>query len=361
MNNFFNNIIQIKILAYNDEINKFDAKNQNITNVSKPTNDLDAINFLTLKDYCFKNYNNILETLKKDINRLFEILKYTNIDSLEFSKLNLEDDLKEKIIYLKNLIVDNTQLLNEFIYKYNSLEKKTTLLEFKKICLENKIDELQEQIINLQNDRLNKNKLTYVQEDIKIMYNQLKEFFNSLHNNTKLNFDKVYIDINFLNDKYTEHVNLITSNRKKIDNIILNNQNSSEIVDNCLYKIILDQDNISTDSKTLFINNIPKSKIIKNFINSKIYDDVRLCKIKYIIDYYNEKDEIISETYYGNVKLIIDKNTINLSSETYITNLQLTIEENFIESVTLNNVFKNNKKIKYILLHINLIFRIKLF
>jgi uncharacterized coiled-coil protein SlyX len=357
MDEILKNIIQIKILAFNEQLNKFDAKNHNITNLSKPNSDSDAINYITLKDYCFKNYNNIIDNIKKDINKIYDILKYTSIDALEFSKLNLEDGLKEKILYLNNLVIDNTQLLNEYIYKYNSLEKKTTLLEFKKVNLENQIEELQDQIVNLQNERLNKNKLTYVQEDVKIMYIQLKDFLNSLFNSTKLNFDKVYIDITFLNDKFTEFNKLITSNQQKIDKIILNNQ-TSDVIDNCLYKFSI---NSHIDAnRFITIDNISPINIIKRFYNAKIYDDVRLCKIKYTIDYYNENDILMQEKFNSYIKLKVENVDIDMVSDTFIANLKVNNEENFINLVSIPNVFKSNKKIKYVILYINLIFRIKL-
>lgn len=364
--NLLNNIVQIKILSYNDDLKKFDAKDQNITNLSKPITDFDAVNLLTLKEYCFKNFSNELNAIKQDINRLYGILKYTDIDALDFSKLSLEDDLKEKIIYFKNIIDNTTQLLNEYLYKYNSLEKKTTLLEFKRINLENQIEELQEQIIQLQNDRLNKNKLTYVEEDVRIIYNQLKEYFNVLFNSTKLNFDKIYIDINFLNDKNAEYINLIQANKKKIDNITNNNNlmnfqgnSKSDIIDNCLYKIYINTDNINKDDQT--INHDIKNSIIKPFINSKVYDDVKLCKIKYYMEYYNNDDILLGEKFNGYLKILVDKNNINLSSDTFITNLNINKENNFIESIIMPNVFRNNKNIKYLILYINLIFKIKLF
>lgn len=359
MNKLINNLIQIKILAYNELLEKFDAKNKNITNISQPSTDLDAVNFLTLKEYCFKNFNNELLRLKQDINRIYKILKYTNVDELEFSKLNLEEDLREKLIYFKNLIENNTDLLNEYIFKYNSLEKKTTLLEFKKINIENQIDTLEEHIINLQKDRLSKNKLTYAEEDIKIIYNQLKEYFNSFYTSTKLNFDKIYIDINFINDKYTEINNLIISNKKKINNIILHNTHT-DVIDNCLYKIYVENNNKDTVSIT--IDDISKNEgyIIKKFINSKIYDDVKLNKIKFLIDYYDKSDKLLKEKFNGTMQLAIDKNHINLTSDVFITNLSINKEDNFIESITIPNIFKNNKNLKYIIISINLIFKIKL-
>lgn len=377
MNELVQNFTQVYVLTYNDKINKFDAKNQIITNLGNPESDLDVINLLSLKNYIFKNISIELDKLKNDINKIYNLLNYTDIDSLYFSKLNLEDDLKDKIVYFKNIIEEYTILIQEFMFKYNSLEKKTTLLEFNKINMENQIESLQEQIIELKKKISDDNILqadVNKTEDYNLLrklYFELKGYLDLFYNNFKLNFDKVNIDINFLNDKNIVCTNSLTSNKKSIEelklevsnlhnslSLIKKDINNKYIFDNCLYKIRI----FNQMRSPIVIRDLDKY-IIKNFINSNLYENVNLCKIKYKVEYYDINDLIIKKySFKDTIELVINGNIIHLKTPVHNLNIKNIIKEaGFIDKLTIPNIFDNAEGVKFIIIDISLIFQYSLF
>lgn len=380
MNELVQNFTQVYVLTYNDKINKFDAKNQIITNLGNPESDLDVINLLTMKNYIFKNISIEIDKIKDNINKIYNLLNYTDIDSLYFSKFNLEDDLKEKIVYFKNIIEKYTVLIQEFMFKYNSLEKKTTLLEFNKIHMENQIESLQEQIIELkkkisedkilQNDAADNKSENY--NLLKKLYFELKGYLDLFYNNAKINFEKVNIDINFLNDKNIVCTNSLSTNKKNIEeikldlnnlqnslNFIKKDINNKDVFDNCLYKVKI----LNQMKSPISVSNLDKY-IIKNFVNSNLYENVSLCKIKYNVEYYDVNDLIIKKYLFNDIiELIINGNIIHLKTppEYNINIKNLVKETDFIDKLTIPNIFDNTENIKYIIINISLIFKFSLF
>lgn len=380
MNELVQNFTQVYVLTYNDKINKFDAKNQIITNLGNPESDLDVINLLTMKNYIFKNISIEIDKIKDNINKIYNLLNYTDIDSLYFSKFNLEDDLKEKIVYFKNIIEKYTVLIQEFMFKYNSLEKKTTLLEFNKIHMENQIESLQEQIIELKKkiseDKKLQNDFTDNKSEnynlLKKLYFELKGYLDLFYNNAKINFEKVNIDINFLNDKNIVCTNSLSTNKKNIEemkldlnnlqnslNYIKKDINNKDMFDNCLYKVKI----INQMKSPISVSNLDKY-IIKNFVNSNLYENVSLCKIKYNVEYYDVNDLIIKKYLFNDmIELIINGNIIHLKNlPEYDINIKNLVKEtDFIDKLTIPNIFDNTENIKYIIINISLIFKFSLF
>ena len=294
------------------------------------------------------------------LNKLIE--EGVEVKALEFYKKNYEDDdgdyktKKEKNIYSifftnkirKELSRKNTLIdLSKTTIEFNSISDKTNKSSYKSInLLINQISPKKNEInkiTTLENNKPgNNNKIKNLEKDVNININNILNWkkinpklnITPIEKNTKKKIQKIYINLDLINNKSNNNINKnindIFSNKNikynKTENIISERQNTINNTSLMNHKINI------VNNRIIIINNNGKNKrnVIKN-VNS-IETKIKLNKTK------NTKSIVHRNYIKNNLASIHGKTFISTNSQD--KNLK---QKNFIDLASINKLSKERK------------------